>query len=486
MATPPKTERSDSQQTPRRLGHRPGTSTSSLGASTLEAPSPPRSLLKMASERVFGEDAVPLGGGLSLSEQARQHQVDRAWGRALKLKVKVAIGGRTVALSGKQVIGLHAHAERAPTRQVAFIDGAGERCVMTSRALGMVKEQIEKKVLASVPAAGGFASHSAAHDHTALSTTIVESVITFLDAHALREAAAAGAFRGKKGQMVGLPSFRELRATHPDWLVDQTLTLHDAVTGRYVSSILAVSHRWEGSERVGPRGEGLPDPEGVQLQAILDHLISNPGIDYLYYDYSCVHPALEASEASSSSDTHSEPPSTAGSGVSRGSLRRSDAGSVAPSVAQSAGTDGEGEAGATEAGGVLATAGEEEAPPIVDAPTAAVLPFLCCSCLLLADAAYSSRFRPQLEAWLSFQTTAAAGIHEDPSHERCTIKLLRDEPPFMETLLRESWRAKEPHQAFETLAGITNGPEEEEDWHAQRQRLTRWQHWLRKFEPQRA
>ena len=85
----------------------------------------------------------------------------------------------------------------------------------------------------------------------------------------------------------------------------------------------------------------------------------------------------------------------------------------------------------------------------------------------------NAHFATQSEAWLSMQSaTSHAGLVEDPSHERCTIKLLRDEPSFMQTLLVESWRGKQLPQALESLAtaeGVEPGVLQE-----LQQRLTRW------------
>ena len=112
-----------------------------------------------------------------------------------------------------------------------------------------------------------------------------------------------------------------------------------------------------------------------------------------------------------------------------------------------------------------------------DALCASRLPFLCGRCLLLVDAGYSSRFASQLEAWLSMQLTTADGFVESPAHERCAIRLLRDEPSFMQTLLVESWRGKALKQACEMLA--TAEGVEEADGHAQLERLRMWDRWLR-------
>ena len=472
-----------------------------------------RQAVQLAAERRFG-DPVELGG-LSLSEQARQLQIDRAWEVALALNVKVVMGSKTVRLTGKQIVGLHAHAERAPSGQVAFANGDGDRIVLSLHALEILKGQLEAKCLGGIaPAAamplrgsergtggggggggayggggGGEAEAEAEGEgEDALAGSALESLVTFLDAAMLREAITSGALADPRGKVATrLPSYTEIASRFPEWHVERPLHLSDAVSGACVSSLLAVSHRWEQPEGSG----GHPDPSGVQFAALAAELERRPEIEIVYYDYACRRGAAEeaavaaerqaqveaeaakAAEAAAAAAAEAEaegeegdelrPPRTGGSGASRrsGGSRRS---------ARSARSS---KAGSDKGSAALAGSAASAAGPVVDRPTAALLPFLCGSCLVLADAGYSAQFATQSEAWLAMQSaTAYAGLVEDPSHERCTIRLLRDEPAFMQTLLVESWRGKQLSRALEDLA--TAEGVEAEALRLLQDRLTRW------------
>ena len=273
--------------------------------------------------------------------------------------------------------------------------------------------------------------------------------------------------------------------------MQRTLSLADALSGELAHTLLAVSHRWECEERVGAAGVGLPDPEGEHLKAIVEHLDAHPEVELLYYDYTCSEPppptpeplSADPSTAYASSEAFggSQPPPSRGSQPppSRGSQASSAAAPTPPpAVAPDAALDAAAAEGAPSAADALAPATPAASEgPTHDALCASRLPFLCGRCLLLVDAGYSSRFASQLEAWLSMQLTTADGFVESPAHERCAIRLLRDEPSFMQTLLVESWRGKALKQACEMLA--TAEGVEEADGHAQLERLRMWDRWLR-------
>ena len=85
--------------------------------------------------RRYGE-AVHISG-LSLSEQAAQKEVSRAWDRMLDSKLHLVKDGETVELSGRQVVGLHAAAERVNESQ----DGHVLDCILNAGAAFVVFER---------------------------------------------------------------------------------------------------------------------------------------------------------------------------------------------------------------------------------------------------------------------------------------------------------------------------------------------------------
>eukprot|EP00403_Amphidinium_massartii_P048966 CAMPEP_0178464386 /NCGR_PEP_ID=MMETSP0689_2-20121128/50816_1 /TAXON_ID=160604 /ORGANISM="Amphidinium massartii, Strain CS-259" /LENGTH=423 /DNA_ID=CAMNT_0020091287 /DNA_START=219 /DNA_END=1491 /DNA_ORIENTATION=+ len=90
----------------------------------------------------------------------------------------------------------------------------------------------------------------------------------FIHAHKLRDASS---------HEVG--KLQDLRRKE-DWVVKQTINLHDAYNGKHKNEYCTVSHRWETKDE--------PDVGGVQLEAIQAHLAANPEIKYVWYDYYCM------------------------------------------------------------------------------------------------------------------------------------------------------------------------------------------------------
>ena len=70
---------------------------------------------------------------------------------------------------------------------------------------------------------------------------------------------------------------QDLRANHPDWLVQHTISFAEGFEGKYVGKFLAVSHRWEEPTE--------PDKEGKQCAALKAHLDANKSIEFVWYDY---------------------------------------------------------------------------------------------------------------------------------------------------------------------------------------------------------
>ena len=99
-----------------------------------------------------------------------------------------------------------------------------------------------------------------------------QCTFVFLDAEVIRSG------RYEAAGYATLPRLQELEAKHPEWMQKQLLQRHLAY-GRhaYREEILAVSHRWEQPD--------TPDPSGVQLQAIREHLQVCPSIKLVWYDF---------------------------------------------------------------------------------------------------------------------------------------------------------------------------------------------------------
>jgi hypothetical protein len=84
-----------------------------------------------------------------------------------------------------------------------------------------------------------------------------------------------------------LPSYGTICSEHPEMLVAMTITLGDALHGKYEDNFLAISHRWDDPNQ--------PDTDGSQLAEIRDYLDSHPSVDYLWLDWCCM-PQGERSE----------------------------------------------------------------------------------------------------------------------------------------------------------------------------------------------
>ena len=375
--------------------------------------------------------------GLSLSAQAAQRLVDRAWERMLVLKLRLNLAdGETVELTGRQVVGLHTAAEASAEKQIAIVH-AGVRVLLTAHALGVLKQRLEAKSLAAVdpalisaPDAVLAARLSRREDGRTRTTEAdppsraaaveaeaaeaVECTFVFLDAARLRSA-----------ELKALPSYREIMLNHPDWHVERTLSIDDAsAEPSALRSILAVSHRREMDE--------VPDPTGAKLAAIQRHLERHPEIELVWYDHSCL-PSDHAIQDYESLVAPKLPENQ------RLELRR------------------------------MRDAMRE----------CACLPFLCASCLLLVDGGYCARFWTQLEAWLSLQRATSAGFVDERTRARCTIELLPNEPEFLRTLLAEVLAAKTATQACEMLRSPRVPVGHAEDKHAQLAKLERLDAWLR-------
>lgn len=76
-------------------------------------------------------------------------------------------------------------------------------------------------------------------------------------------------------------------ATLPDWIVAKEMNFDDACRGKYAEEYLTCSHRWLTDGTTNPR-RAPPDPKGVQLAAIKEHLAARPQIKYVWLDWICM------------------------------------------------------------------------------------------------------------------------------------------------------------------------------------------------------
>ena len=86
-----------------------------------------------------------------------------------------------------------------------------------------------------------------------------------------------------------LPAFQTMLAdaTMRDWIVEKEMSFDEACRGKYVDEYLACSHRWLTEGTANPR-RAPPDPKGVQLAAIKEHLAARPKIKYVWLDWFCM------------------------------------------------------------------------------------------------------------------------------------------------------------------------------------------------------
>lgn len=85
----------------------------------------------------------------SLTEQAQKQEIARNWERVLACKVHAVKGGVTIELTGRQVMGLHEAAARAPKKQVAF-QQAGRTIVLDLSVVAALKRSVEEKCISAV------------------------------------------------------------------------------------------------------------------------------------------------------------------------------------------------------------------------------------------------------------------------------------------------------------------------------------------------
>ena len=195
----------------------------------------------------------------------------------------------------------------------------------------------------------------------------------------------------------GLPRMQDLmgRGGATPWLVRKSMTMHDAIAGRYREAYCTVSHRWE--------QPGLPDADRVQFEAIRQHAIDNQWIHYIWFDFWCMPQKRPSADGEESYDDRSPD--------HKSMFKR-----MLPNV------------------NIL---------------------YLACHVLCLVDLSYQSRFWTQFEMWLALQEVSPRGYGLMPAQERrrLKIKLLHGATPSVKTVLLEMWQEVTPEEAVQKLAG---------------------------------
>ncbi len=74
------------------------------------------------------------------------------------------------------------------------------------------------------------------------------------------------------------------------WIVEKQMNFADACRGVYLTEYVTISHRWLTDQIKGEEAKkrAPPDPNGVQLQAIKDYLVSQPSVTYVWVDWLCM------------------------------------------------------------------------------------------------------------------------------------------------------------------------------------------------------
>ena len=213
----------------------------------------------------------------------------------------------------------------------------------------------------------------------------------WIDAEALRSSAEA---------MPRMLPLQLLRQRHPEWLIEETITLEAACKRSFASDHLAVSHRWDEREE--------PDPTGVQLEAIRAFLIQRPHIKQVWIDYCCLPQAMGCGS----------PMAKLGSTVAEADARN-----------------------------------EAERQQFRLQLKNVNLLYLGVGVLILTDRSYLSRFWTNFEAWLSMQDVSPEGlVSARHAHRRCSIMCVHNAPEALVESLVEEWSNCTAQKAFEKLS----------------------------------
>ena len=86
------------------------------------------------------------------------------------------------------------------------------------------------------------------------------------------------------GEGKSLPSFQKLKTMPRSPLVRLLISKKACLQHLYKRHILAVSHRWQ--------AKGEPDEEGQQFTAVVAHVLTNPEVQYVWFDFWCMPQSL--------------------------------------------------------------------------------------------------------------------------------------------------------------------------------------------------
>eukprot|EP00900_Chrysochromulina_parva_P018879 jgi/Chrpa1/26993/Chrysochromulina_OHIO_Genome00008865-RA len=189
-----------------------------------------------------------------------------------------------------------------------------------------------------------------------------------------------------------LPFFQELRAKHPSAFVEVTISYEEVVRRTYVEKILSISHRWMEPTQ--------PDPDGEQLKAIKDFLVSSAGnrIELVWID--------------GGSMPQDKP---------KGTRTKEDTADFEIMLSQ------------------------------------VNMLYLGTTVLILFDLSYLSRFWTQFEAWLGMQFATPNGLKsavgtEYARHHIVCIQNAAAQSELYTKALTDQWATKTPQQAFDFLS----------------------------------
>ena len=179
-----------------------------------------------------------------------------------------------------------------------------------------------------------------------------------------------------------LPNLQMMRQQRGDWLQQLTISFEAGCRGEYLESVLVVSHCWESPE--------VPDVNGVQLSTIRQHVLANPKIQYVWYDFWCM---------------------PQGQGMKMWEKKEFEV--MLPNIN---------------------------------------LLYLLTQVLILLDLSYMSRFWTQLEAYLSMRKLQSNGLVSTPNEERrYVIKCIHNAPVAFEYELTKMWAHKTVDEAYDVL-----------------------------------
>jgi hypothetical protein len=190
---------------------------------------------------------------------------------------------------------------------------------------------------------------------------------------------------------------QHLRRDRSHWLVTKRINFDKLLEGQYVDEFLALSYRWATAEH--------PDPDGLQLRELQEHLRNQPLVKFVFVDFMCIPQGGERT-----------PP--------------------------------------------------EQAEFKTIMPNINFLYLACSVLILMLDQTYMERFWPQFEAWLAFMQGSQSGLASTPEGQlRCTIRCLLGTPVWYANSLKDRWLNRNAAWAHRTLSekwvSVTNASDKE-------------------------